>query len=136
MVLFHLRRVYHGRLWKRTSPYGHLLVENIRKVCTSFLAPLHLVFRHSFTNSCHQEIPNHPRNGHCLDLDRFGNVVGTVCHHRSHVDKTENARGGGLLHSYLGGVVHSGRLHLSLHAPLHSLYKSLSHRSHLGDQRR
>jgi cyclopropane fatty-acyl-phospholipid synthase-like methyltransferase len=58
-----------------------------------------------------------------------------ICHYRPNTDKTENARRGSLLRSYLGGVVDSGRLHLSLHAPLRPVYKGLSYRSGMGGQR-
>jgi hypothetical protein len=94
------------------------------------------MFRHPFTHSCHKEISDHPRNGRRLDLDRLRNVAGTVCHHRSHVDQTENAHRGSLLHSNLGRVVHLRRLCLSLHAPLYPLHKGLSNRSCMGGQRR
>jgi len=66
----------------------------------------------------------------------FWNVVGTVCHHRSHLNQTENAHPGGFLHSNLGRVVHLRWLHLSLHAPLYLLYKGFPYCSCVGGQRR
>lgn len=94
------------------------------------------MFRRPFADPCCKKISHDSGDGRCLDLDYLRDVVGKVCHYRPDTDKTENARGRGLLHSYLGGVVDPGRLRLSLRAPLYLVYEGLSYRSGMGSSRR
>src|SRR4030042_2527275 len=136
MVLFPLCRVHHNRLWQRTCPHGHLLVQVDWKICSSLLAPFHLMFRRSFAGSCDKKISYDSRDGHRLDLHYLRDVAGKVCHYRPDTAKPENGRGGSLLCPYLGGVVDSGRVHLSLHASLCPVYKGFSYRSDIGGKRR